>query len=66
MSATKLRTWAKARIEDCRKIEQKFCNLPIKGKRPSTGTFPQVAIEAWTERMTLQNVLSILDEKDDA
>lgn len=62
MSVAKLREYALARIKQCRKDELKFCARPPKGKRGSTMTVPQAAIEAWTERMTLQRVLSILGD----
>jgi hypothetical protein len=62
MSVAKLRKYALERIEQCRKDELKFCASQPKGKRASTMPVPQAAIEAWTERMTLQRVLSILGD----
>ena len=63
-----LRAWARSRIDQCRAQERKFG--VYNGKR-----LPQALIEAWTERLTLQAVLRILngengeetlDQKDDA
>lgn len=56
-----LRVFAARRIEECRRQEQKFWPLEFAGKRISTAPIAQAAIEATTERMTLQQVLTILD-----
>jgi|SRR6185295_1186678 len=61
----RLRAHCEIRIEECRKIEQKFATdyvLRDKRKRMSTAPMAQTMIEAWTERMTLQRVLNVLDD----
>lgn len=52
-----LRLWASSRLRQCRIDEQKFAGY--RGKHP-----PQSLVEAWTERRSLQAVLSILGLKE--
>ena len=49
-----LRSYLARRISECRRVEEKFCKHQI-GKH-----YPQVPVEAWTERIALQNVQRIL------
>jgi hypothetical protein len=52
--------WARSRIEECRRQEQKFGMALGRPGRVATHSMPQALIEAWTERQALEAVLAQL------
>ena len=58
--------WAKFRIDECRRVEERYMTERVSHPTPSTVTvapprdIPQAVVEAWSERRALLAVLAQL------